>query len=195
MKKVGEITHIRSGIAVSFFLDKTNFVCSWSERHFSAPDAKTLEARVLDAIEHSLQLEWYPVICVDAAVNDGWGSSKKTGLWLTMERMYLSRSPTGMVLRCAWDIEPAHRKAVCGSMSERELRLASLPLGAPLKIGLAKTWMDYTEAKWQNLMEIQAGIDRISETLRQLLTTSAGNAQLESPEFLLPGAGEKLLLK
>lgn len=192
MKKVGEITHEKSGISVPFFLDGITFRCTTIETAFSAPDAKILEAKVKDHIEHWLTLEWHPVIVIDAARNDGWGSSKKTGLWLTMDRMYLSKSPAGTVLYCDWDADPSHRKAVARIAGERELRLATLPLGAPLKISLSKTWMDYTEAKWEALKAINEGIDSLSIALHKLLTTADGNARLETYRLpiLISNGGE-----
>lgn len=180
MKKVGDITHQKSGLVVPYFIDKTTFVCSCLEQHFTAPEAKILESKVQDYIEHWMTLDWHPVIKVESATNDGWGHSKKTGVWLTCERMYLSRSPAGQILKVAWDAETSHRKALCVPMSERELKLAALPLGAPLQVGKSVTWMDHTEAKWLSLQAINTGIEKMAETLAVLLTTSAGNARLEN---------------
>lgn len=195
MKKVGEITHARSGLTVPIFIEKTTFVCDCLETRFTAPDAKILEAKVQDFIQHWLTLDWYPVIKVESATNDGWGHSKKVGLWLTCERMYLSRSPAGQILRVTWDSEPAHRKALCSQMPDRELRLAALPLGAPLQVGKSVTWMDYTDARWLALKAINTGIEKMAETLAVLLTTSAGNAKLENyqaPLMLLEQGNKEL---
>jgi hypothetical protein len=178
-KKVDDIVHHKSGITVPFFLDKTTFYCDCLEKRFSAPDASVLEAQVLDYIEHWMNLDWHPVINVECSDSDGWGSSKKTGVWLEVKRVYLSRSPVGLVLECPWDVDPEHRKASCHGVSERSLKLTRLPLVAPLKIGRTNTWMDYTEEKWNALQSIAKGIDQLSAMLVKLITTRDGNDLLE----------------
>lgn len=186
MKKAGEIEHARSGITVPVFLDKMTFHCTCLEQRFTAPDAKILEASVKDFIDHWLTLDWHPMILVESATNDGWGNSKKVGLWLTCKRVYLSRSPAGQMLEVGWDVEEMHRKALCGPMhSGRELRLSTLPLGAPLKVGPSTTWMDYSETKWIALRTIIDGIEKLAEHLSELVTTREGNAKLEGYQMPL----------
>lgn len=189
MKKVIDIEHPKSGVVVTCYLDKTRFTCTVLERTFVASDVSVLKTQVLDFLDHWLTLEWFPVIRVEHSSSDGWGGGKKTGLWLTTERMFLSRSPAGKVLRVGWDVDPAHRKALCGS-SDSAFNLASLPLGAPFKLGPSVTWMDYTESTWNSLQAIRDGIDRASAKLSDLVSTREGNMQLEAgraePTGLLP---------
>lgn len=186
VKKVGDIEHPKSGISVPFYLDGTKFTCTCLERIFSAPDANTLRAQVLDHIEHWMVLDWHPVIFVEYADSDGWGGSKKTGLWIDFKRVFLSRSPAGKVLSCPWEVEEAHRKAVCGPvLNAKELTLASLPLGAPLMASRGQVWIDYSEDRWRSLERIKEGIGKLSEMISTLISTSKGNAVLEQSNVML----------
>jgi hypothetical protein len=184
-KKVGEITHSKSGICVPFFLEGTKFTCTCLEQTFTESDARILEEKVKDFIEHWMTLEWHPVIFVEFSLNDGWGSSKRTGIWLDAKRVFLSKSPAGQVLECDWDADASHRKALCRTSNSRELRLANLPLGAPLKVAKGTIWMDHTEEKWNAIARIREGIDKLGDMLMTLLTTVEGNALLQNQETTL----------
>jgi len=48
MKKIGDIEHQKSGVAIPFYLDKMQFVCDCHGEHMTAPDAKTLQTMVQD---------------------------------------------------------------------------------------------------------------------------------------------------
>ncbi len=181
MKKVGEITHERSGIIGMIYLDKLKFRCEVHGVKFEAEDATTLRTKVLDYLEHWMQLDWHPVICVELSDGDGWQNKRKTGLWVATTRMYLSRSPAGDYMKVDWEVAPDHRKALCGrAHASSVFQRVTLPFRVPFRESPQLVWMDYTEAKWNSLQALQRGIVDLVDKLNDLISTEQGNELLES---------------
>ena len=194
MKKVGDINHDKSGIAIPYYLDKTDFVCDVLGERMTAPAANILIAQVKDKLEHWLVLEWFPIIKVSFTESDGWGNSKRTGLWVQSGRMWLSRSPAGCVLTCDWDTAPMHRKAAAIRLRDDAFKLTRLPLEEPIYLGGGDTWMDYTEAKWMSLKALEENIKAVAKNLKDIISSKRGNEVLELGSYPLLSADGKLLL-
>jgi hypothetical protein len=152
-----------------------------------------------DYAEHWISMDWYPVIevVIDAEDRHTYRNEiTKKSIAFGIERYYISQSPVGEIFTVEWDVDEKHRKAQMehygggyGNNSySAKIRLAGLPLGAPLKKD--DGWlMDYNEELWQGFKGVQKGIEQLTKRLRELVGTKQGLQQLLSRD------GAKLLLK
>lgn len=176
-RKVGTIRHETSGAEIDYFLSGTRFTAICLEEEVSAPDAATLRHDICDRLDHWVKLEWFPMMEIELERERRWNDNAPK-LELSFERFYLSRSPAGRIQRVEWDTDPVHRKANMRQWDKREVTLSKLPLTAPLRVDGETILMDFDEAIWQRLVELEKAIKLLSSEIYKMLSTKAGLARL-----------------
>jgi len=200
-RKVQTWTHPRSGLSADIFLRGTSFVALFLEEMFEAPDVAMLRKKLSDKAEHWIEMKWYPMLQVEiqAETHRYRGDLPKEGVEFGYKRFFLSQSPTGEIFSVDWDVDPEHRKAQMESWGggyrnyesyARKIKLAGLPLNAPLKKSDDEWLMDYSEELWQGFRQINKGIHDLRRRLREIVGTKQGLQQL-----LKARDGSQLLLK
>lgn len=189
-KKVQTWTHSRSGLSADIFLRGTSFRALFLEKMFDAPDVSILRKQLSDYAEHWIKMEWHPIIEIEMGEPSNYRSEiQREGIEFGCKRYYLSVSPAGEVFEVGWDVAVSHRKAKMNSLGgssysrrgrgfNAEIRLAGLPLGAPMKNG--DNWMmDHDETLWAAFQQITEGIYALRKKLKQLVGTNEGIKQLK----------------
>ena len=201
-KKLGTWNHDKSGINVDYFIRHTTFYATVLGEELSAPEADVLRAKVMDKLEHWMQMDWHAVMQVQVEDHEGDTYREEPegdGLYCKIKRFYLSRSPAGNVMEVDWDVDEAHRKAKMkrrGSEGYRGrddgLQLARLPLGAPYKLSEGNWLLDYSEETWRACEEIIKALGKMKKQLRDLVKTRAGIAKLAAggSKYLMLGDGK-----
>lgn len=205
-KKVEEWTHVRSGLETVIYLRGTDFAATILSRAFEAPNIAILRSQMADYCEHWITMEWFGLIEIDLDNDNHSFRNDPEGATITFKhkRFWVSKSPAGEFFSCPWEVDEEHRKAkmekygVSGGYHRRYhhdntrhdmLTIIGLPLGAPLEKERGTYLLDYTEELWQRFEGLVAGIEAMQRTIKDLVSTRKGLAQL------LTGGGDKLLLK
>jgi hypothetical protein len=202
-RKVGMISHEKSGIEIEYFINGTQFECTVLEEKLTASEASVLRHMVVDKLEHWMNLEWFPIMEItceekkyDSYRNEG--PDIEAGIQLGARRYWLSRSPAGNVVRVDWDVDEEHRKAKMENFGQKDLKLTRLPLKAPFQRNSSRwssgsqEWMiDYTKEKWDTVTRMIEAIQQMHSQMAKLFKSREGIAKLESVGLKLLGPGKK----
>lgn len=180
--KVEDWTHSRSGVECAIYLEFTTFKAMLLEREFSAPDVAMLRKQLNDYAEAMVHLDWHPVIDVSTGESRASYRDEPDGESVNFgcKRFYLGESPAGELYKVDWDVDEYLRKAQMASLGggytrddrlRSELKLAGLPLKAPLKQGYNRWLVPYSDELWDRCMKINESLRFVREQVTKLFKT------------------------
>lgn len=190
-----ETLHHRSGAKVDIMFDPNpggeyglTFSARVGDKWFRDPSAAAIRQTVYRYLDEQVQMTWIPVIIVSEIAPFHPGTASFVGIEVT--RAYMANGADGAVRRLNWDDYHAQEGTFIGP-SEGEnvdawrllraqtayMGIKSVPDGLPFvtKSSDKETRiLPYTEELYTGLVEIDRGIERLREKLRDLLGDKEG---------------------
>lgn len=187
----------RFGVDVQIYVGTASenhghYLAHYGGRTISKASLAELKKELREAIETLNQLDWRPVIAVNAG--EQFERANSAGkIHLKYKRHYIAQKPNGEWVRVSWDVEAEHRTTNMGRFSFGNQR--SNHNFDQLPIIEQSRWMgddsfallEYDEQLWNALEWISGQIDQLREMIQTAVFTGPGRARLiENAQKALP---------
>lgn len=188
VRKIDKLFIDKFGVTIDISLDtgSSTFEADFQGATFSDKDITALKKKLTDQVEAGAKdIHWVPVI--EAEV-EGW--SGEDYIRLKYQRYWVA-NVNGKWMTCnQWDHDNEKKEPNWKYRFAHILQHGHRGFVHPLEENLPKTsgtdyFMLHTEEKWTALKQLENGIKKLKQGIRDLLSTPAGNARLEKSVQLL----------
>lgn len=166
---------------VPMYLDRRAMVfrAVYGEDHLSDANGEALRKKIKELVLGTVSLEWVPVIY--ASIEEGqahygspavWHNRNEEGIHFTYKRLYITRTPGGVVMYCTWDVEAEARNGAG--------QLLQFPYEGTLPVKLADYYrnrlgylLPYDEGRYREIGAMATRVASLRSEQRQALEQMA----------------------
>jgi len=174
--RVDWIIHDRTGVKVALRLSKTTmtFQAEYAGKTYTSKDGKELKEQILDFIEESHQLTFYPLILVTMSKPYRTSDTDLRGhLTLDAERFYFSKE--GELRKLAWEHHESGHVHKLRLFQPRDFQGKASEFALPYtyrsdySYGNHSYYLPYSQEVWEGLKKIAQTIQKAESDLNTLL--------------------------